>query len=108
MAPGCYIKAIAENSDAVVYCTNLPAVQQSQTSGTKEKKGKQKGSVQNARLVESSLIQNRGRYLILPKNSEANGQVLQVKSRNPYSNKIYFVTSKEGLQEINTSNKEAV
>ena len=81
ISPGTIITPISENSDAVVYSTQYRSPVTSTYKETRE--------------VQSVLTQSHGKYIVRPKNTLANGKVLQVKSMNPEPTKLFYVVRKQ-------------
>ena len=69
--PGYALVPLVETSEAVIYSTRV------------------KADTTEARTITSVMMHSNGRYIVRPKMSHT-GQALQIKSKNPNSDKIYF------------------
>lgn len=78
---GATIAPIAENSEAVVYSTKFhsPYITPSHPS----------------RQIGSVMAQDHGHYIVRPKNTLADGKILQAKSLNPQPSKLYYIVRKQ-------------
>ena len=81
IGPGTVVTPIAENSEAVVYSTKF--------------KSPYVAPLDMPRQIESVLSQNHGSYIVRPKNTLADGRVLQVKSLSAQPSKLYYVVRKQ-------------
>lgn len=102
VAPGCFIRPIADNPQATIYSTNFSVSKaqvksrEKQLKSAKKKSEKRGGNtVTNCRHTTSILAQKQGKFIVFPKSVGGQGKRYQVKSANPYSNKIYYVISQQ-------------
>lgn len=99
VAPGCFIRPIADNPRVTIYSTNFSVsksqlkVREKQLRSSKKKKEKASGNmVSNCRHATSILAQKQGKFVVFPKTVDNQGKTYQVKSVNPNSTKVYYVT----------------